>query len=123
MRRLFMPALALLVAIGFAAKAQADDQAKAIVEKAIKAHGGQETIDKFKGGYTKSKGKLELFGGIEFLQEVHFAYPDKFKEIAELEVMGQKIRTETIVNGEKALLKVNGNEMAIPDSAKDALKE
>src|SRR4051794_19263276 len=46
----------------------ADDDAKAIIAKAIKAHGGEETLAKFQAGQARNKGKIDLpgVGEVEF---------------------------------------------------------
>lgn len=113
----------VLVGLGLSPQARADDAAKAVIEKAIQASGGKEHIDKIKGGYSKSKGKLHILGGVDIVQEVHFAYPDKFRETAELEVMGQKIVTDTIINGGRISVKANGMDAPVPETIKDSIKE
>ena len=53
MRTLLIPALALAL---LAPSARAQDDAKAIIEKAIKAHGGADVLNKYKAGKGKVKG-------------------------------------------------------------------
>src|SRR5260370_37015563 len=94
-----LPALFLLSA----GVTRADDDPKAIVEKAIKAHGGAEKLMKYKASRMKGKGKVDTpVGELEFTQESASMLPDKIKEISEFEVMGQKVRTVTLINGDKA---------------------
>jgi hypothetical protein len=111
MRRLMLPFVVVGLLLGVAIQAQAQDDAKAILEKAIKAHGGEEALTKFKAGRARSKGTIELAGGISFTQETAFMLPDKFKETVDLEVMGQKVNTVTVFNGDKFSIKVNGMEL------------
>lgn len=124
---MFRP-LALLagVAVLFGtAPAKAADEPKDIIEKAIKAHGGADVLLKYKATQAKNKGKIDIpgVGEVEFTQENATMQPDKLKESLELTVAGQKVSVLTLVNGDKAVIEVNGKEIDIPDAAKDALKD
>src|SRR5579859_3921719 len=114
----------VLLALGTNVRA-ADDQPKDIILKAIKAHGGEESLTKNKAGTSKGKGKMKLpgVGEVEFTQDSAHMLPDKFKESIEMTVMGMNISVLTLVNGDKATLLINGKEMDLPDVAKEALKD
>ena len=103
----------------------ADDDAKAIIANAIKAHGGEEMLTKMKAGQTQNKGKMKLpgVGEVEFTQEISFLLPDKFKETLNLEIANQKVTVTTIVNGDKVSIDANGTAVDINDDIKKALKE
>jgi hypothetical protein len=60
MARLLCAWLTPVVMITLAAPAPADDSTRAIVDKAIKAHGGAKRLDQQKAIRSKSKGRLEL---------------------------------------------------------------
>jgi len=103
---------------------RAEDDPKAIVEKAIKAHGGAEKLMKYKASRMKGKGKVDTpVGELEFTQESAAMLPDKIKEVSEFEVMGQKVRTVTLINGDKASIEANGKEVPLKDEIKDAIRE
>jgi hypothetical protein len=114
----------VLVACAPAARA-ADDDPKDIIAKAIKAHGGEEFLTKHQAGQSRNKGKINIpgVGEAEFTQETAFMLPDKFKESMELKIAGQNISVLTLVNGDKAVIELNGKEIEIPDAAKAALKD
>src|SRR5262249_39105412 len=95
------------VVLLIAGPVRADDDAKTILEKAIKAHGGVDKLTKFKAGRMKAKGKVFSPAEIEFTQESWFLLPDKVKEVGEFEIMNMKIKTVTIINGDKLSLEVN----------------
>jgi len=103
----------------------ADDDPKDIVAKAIKAHGGEDVLGKNQAGQSKNKGKINIpgVGEVDFTQETSFMLPDKFKESMELKIAGQNISLQTLVNGDKATIEVNGKEVDVPDAAKAALKD
>ncbi len=126
MRRVFFSLLSVAVLFGCAAGARAaDDDAKAILAKAVKAHGGEEALTKFKASQSKSKGKLIIPGAgeVDFTQEVSMMQPDKFKETMELDVAGQKVTVVTIANGDKASIEAGGQDVPITDAIKAALKD
>jgi hypothetical protein len=117
--------LSAAVPLAFAPVARAEDTAKDIIEKAIKAHGGTELLTKNKAGQTKNQGKINIpgVGEVEFAQTSSFMLPDKFKEVLDMTIANMKVNVLTLVNGEKIVLEVNGKEIPIPDAAKAALKD
>ncbi len=102
--------------------ARADGEAEAIIDRAIKAYGGPEKL-KITSAQMKSKGTLEILGGIGFTQEVTFLLPDKFKEVMDLEVNGQKITAITVYNGTQAWVSTNGQTMELKDKLLDEIKQ
>lgn len=126
MSRLLTVSLSVAVLSVFApAVRAADDNPKDILAKAIKAHGGEEYLDKNKAGQLKSKGKINIpgVGETDFTQEVSFMLPDKFKDSLELKVMDKNITIFTLINGDKVTLEVNGNAVDAGDKVKDAMKD
>jgi hypothetical protein len=126
MRRTLLALLSLgVLCVLSAARAAADDDAKAILTRAIKAHGGEATLLKYQAGKFKNKGKLTLpgLGEIEVTQNVSYMLPNKFKETMEMEIAGTPIKTETIVNGDKMSIEANGKEVPISDAIKKALED
>src|SRR2546428_2116760 len=124
MGRLTVGCLAVAVMLGTSSLSQAQEEAKAIIEKAIKAHGGAEKLDKNKGVQAKSQGKVEILGNsVPFTQETTTSYEGKFKELFSLEVMGQKVNIITIYNGEHLWLKANGEDKELPDIVLEEVKD
>src|SRR6266581_4328348 len=97
--------LAAFVLVTVSGLVRADEQAdlKAIVDKAIKAHGGEEKLSKNKVISTKAKGKFYGFGedGIDFTQESAVQAPDKIRTKIEGEAMGNKFEFIQVIGGEK----------------------
>jgi hypothetical protein len=89
-----------------ASPARADDatDAKAIVEKAIKAHGGGEKLSKFKGETWTGKGTYYGMGdGLPFTGYFAVQWPDRFR----MEIEGAFI---IVVDGDKGWMKSGGGE-------------
>jgi len=121
MRLLSVPIAALLF-VGLAA-GQTQDEARALLDKAIKAHGGEEALKKHKAGTIRNKGRLELLGGIDIVQELSFMMPDKFREEVSFTVNGMDFKTVTVANGDKVGIEINGKKLPPDDNLKAALKE
>ena len=124
---MFRPAALMLsvvfpLALGSAARA-ADDP-KEIIAKAIKAHGGEEFLSKNKATQSKNKGKITIpgVGETEFTEEVMYMLPDKLKESLEMKIANQTINLQTLINGDKATVELNGKAIDLPDAAKDSIK-
>jgi hypothetical protein len=108
--------LALSAAALLAPAARAQDDAKAVVEKAIKAHGGAANLDKFKAGKGKLKGTILIMGQeIEVAGDMSFMYPDKGKAVLTLSVQGMKINITQLIAGDRVEVVVQGMKQPIPD--------
>src|SRR5436309_14000586 len=117
MRLLSIALLSAAALLGPASRGPAaDDDAKAIITKAIKAHGGEETLAKLQAGQARNKGKIDFpgVGEIEFNQEVSYMLPDKFKESLEMQIAGQKISVLTLASGDTISIEANGQKIDLP---------
>ncbi|HEV3443675.1 MAG TPA: hypothetical protein VG099_03475 [Gemmataceae bacterium] len=123
MRKLAMGCLTIALVLGTSSISRAQDEPKAILEKAIKAHGGAEKLNRLKAVQAKSKGNIQLFGGLDFTQEMTTSFDGKFKEVMNLEANGQKINVVTLYNGQKGALTLNGKEQELPEKVLEELKE
>ena len=112
---------ALVLSLVTAGRAQQDD-VKALLERAGKAHGGA-AVAKFTAGKTKNKGRIEIHNGLDFTQEISYQLPNKFREEMDLEVMGQKVKSVTVYDGTKGSIEINGKPLPLNDDIKNALKE
>lgn len=104
-------ALVGLFAVGLVGPARADEQAaKAIVDKAIKAMGGEERLAKVKAFSEKGKGTI-LFEGFElaFTFETTAKGRDQYRATYEGESNGEKFSGATVLDGDKGWKKVNDN--------------
>jgi outer membrane lipoprotein-sorting protein len=113
MRQLLCAFLTAGLLVGLVSRAPAADEARAIIDKAIKAHKGKAKAEKYTAIQTKCKGKLEIAGGIDFTQENSVQFPNKFKEVLEGEVMNQNFNSTTVYNGKDVWVKVNGEEVKL----------
>ncbi len=110
------------VLAGPAAAQDQDKEARAIVDKAIKAQGG---LDKLKGidkAFTaKGKGTINAMGmDIDFTIDVFQQPPDKSKAIINLSIAGQQLTITQVFNGKKGWVNFMGQ---TKDAEKDEIDE
>lgn len=123
MRHVRLPVLAFGFVFAAAVPARADDAADArvLVEKAVKAQGGQEKLEKFTATTTKFKGKFHGMGqAIDMTGEVITQGSDKVKVDVEVEAGGQKFRVVNVVAGDKGWTKLGDD---VKELDKDELAE
>lgn len=114
-----IPALVLLVC-AFPLRAQ--DDVKPILEKAIKAHGGEENLTKLTSMHAKGKGSIDVMGmTIEFTSESWTA-PNKLRTDLQMDVMGNKFALSQVANGDKAWVSAAGNTMNLEGGQLDEMK-
>jgi hypothetical protein len=108
--RTVLTAALLLAVTATAVRADESADAKAVIEKAIKAHGGLDKISKVKAVSMKMKGKLHLMGmDLDFTGASYLQDPDKLRNEVDLTIMGTEIKTAQIFNGDKGWATANGN--------------
>jgi hypothetical protein len=117
-------AVAAGLVLALSQPAVAADEAQAILDKAVKAHLGKAKKEKFTAYQHKTKGTLELMGkSLPFTQEVSIQFPDKFKEVMEIEIDGKNYTQITAYNGKEGWLTFNGENIKLDDKVQAALKE
>jgi len=94
-------ALALL---GLAPCARAQSTARAVIEKAVQAHGGVEQLAKLKALRIKSKGTAALLPGadpVAFTGETTAQMPGQIKNVMEFDLQGKKHTLVQVIDGDK----------------------
>ncbi len=117
--------LGLAAAVALVAPAPAQDDAKKVIEKAISAHGGAETLKKFKASKATMKGDLSVAGEeMTFEGTVASDHPGKHKVTVDAMVMGQKLTILQVADGEKAKNKVTfaGMDVPVGEEEKEEMK-
>jgi outer membrane lipoprotein-sorting protein len=124
MRKRFITVLTVGFLLAGASWASAQDDAKALLDKAVKAHGGPDKLNKIKAQQSKAKGSVETpIGKVEFAQESSFQYPDKFKEVSHANVNGMQIDVTTVYNGKEGWMNVMGQSMPLEGNILEAIKD
>src|SRR5438309_5901844 len=83
MRTSFLLPLGMVVLLaGPAGRAGAGDGARAVIDRAIRAVGGADHVDRAKAGRAQSKGTLRHGAStLDFTQETFYQWPDRFKGV------------------------------------------
>jgi hypothetical protein len=111
MQRFFSFVFAALVISGVADSGRADDaEVKAILDKAIKALGGEAKLGKLEAYSTKSKGTITFNGNDnQVATEATVAGLNRFRSEFEGEFAGNKVKGVVVLNGDKGWRKFNDN--------------
>jgi hypothetical protein len=114
--RIAIPALILLPPAPALAQ---PDAARAIIEQAIKAHGGEERLARNRADKVKLEGTLYSPGGTApFVAETTVQLPAQFKTTLEVRTPDGKTHTLVhLVNGDKVTVLVDGRVDKQPDPA------
>jgi hypothetical protein len=95
--------------------------ARTIVDKAIKAHGGGDTLKKYPGSVSTFKGTVSGMGmEIPMTGEISVFGATKVKVNITIDAGGQTLKIVNVVNGDKGWTKLND---AVTELDKDAVKE
>lgn len=115
--------LLLLAAVPVRAGDQAD--AKVILDKAIKAAGGEKKLAaRYKAGTSKGKGKINLMGTeIEFTFEAAVQPPKQSRRRSEGDFNGMKFERTEVLNGDKGWVAFMGNTEEMSEDQLAAAKE
>jgi hypothetical protein len=101
-----------------------DKAAVEVVKKAIEAHGGADTLNKYKASTMKMKGNVSIMGiDADFTGTVSYGLPDKFKMTMDADFMGMKLAIMQLANGKTVKITVNGMSAPISDAQKAELEE
>jgi hypothetical protein len=116
--------LGLVLAAPLMARADDDADMKALIEKAIKAHGGAEKLSKNKATTMKFKGKIyAVADGLDYTGEIAVQMPAQVRSDIMFETGGMKFAVVNLVNGDKGWISLNGKTDDMPKEAIDEAKE
>lgn len=115
---------ALAVAWLIVSTALAQDDAKAVVRKAIDAHGGSQLLDKYPAAKVRSKGTMTFLGQmVPFESTATYQMPDKMKEVQTVQVAGIKKNVTQLQVGDQVRIMLDGVEMKIEDKDKPKYRQ
>jgi len=108
--------LTICVALGAGRANAQETDAPAFLKKAIDAHGGAATLNKYHASATKFKGTVEILGQMrEFSGEMSCQGPDKFKIVSSLAINNQTLQFVHVCNGQKFWISELGKTKEITD--------
>jgi hypothetical protein len=83
-----------------------DKEARAILDKAIQAHGGEANLAKVKATYVKGTGTIHFGDGFPFTGEWYKMGTTHSKLVVDVTINGQMLRVTKVVNGDKGWQKI-----------------
>lgn len=115
-------AIGLVVLVGMAAQAPAQDKPADVVKAAVKAAGGEEVLKKYPAGSSTQKGTA-IFGGqsLPFTGSVVYAVPGRIKMELVLDAGAQKVTLVQVVNKGSVRHTENGKVIDVEGKAKAEL--
>jgi hypothetical protein len=113
----------LLLVVGLSAQ-DAPRDAKAIITRAIKEHGGEEKLKAFTKIASKVKGKMMLSEiEFDFTSEITYVSPDLLRMTMNTNIAGQKLEMIQVMNGKKFLNMTNGKKQPMKPAVEKELKQ
>src|SRR5881398_1576564 len=123
MRRLLTVSLLPCLLLGPARPAAAQDEARAVIDKAVAALGGEARLARYKARQNKTRGRLHFLGGAPFAQEVFYQSPGQIKEVLHAEANGKQTTIVTALDGDKGWVQAEGTVRPLDDRVLAELKE
>ncbi|MCI0380477.1 MAG: hypothetical protein L0215_23065 [Gemmataceae bacterium] len=123
--RILTATASALVALVLANRAGAqEDEARAVVEKAVKAHGGLEKIESVQAVSAKGKGVVSVMNmQIEFTLENNVQLPDRFRSDMQMQINNMNFPVVVVFNGKKAWVKAANMLMELDEKGIEGMKE
>jgi outer membrane lipoprotein-sorting protein len=113
--------MALTLAAAGAARADDKADARAVIDKAVKAMGGEEKLADMKAITFKAKGKFYGMGdAIEYTGDWDVQPPDKLRFQLDFDANGMKFTFVTVFDGKQGWVKINDQ---VTEMDKDAVEE
>lgn len=124
MNRTILPALAAGLLLGLTQGASAQDDVRAIIQKAIKAHGGEQKLARMKAVRDQAKGTMYLGDmAIAFTGESVYQLPSQLKNVIRVEVQNMKVTVIQVFDGDKGWVHNNGQTKPLEGPMLDSVKE
>jgi hypothetical protein len=108
MRVLLLCCFVAAALVGTAGRGRADTEADALLAKAIKAHGGEEALTKYKGVRLKLKAVLEGPDKTPKVWEHLFLAPNKYKDVREAFYLNRKVWSVYMTDGKEVWTYLEG---------------
>jgi len=118
--------LSVLLTLGAAHAARAQGDARELVERAIRAHGGDASVAKLKSARVRVEGEGEMAPGqppVAIALDDVWRMPDRYKSTLRLTLQGQKVTQTVCINGTDGWAEVNGLVQPIPPEGLKEMKE
>lgn len=93
---------------------RAQDAARALIERAVKAHGGAAALGRIRADKVKFKGTLILRGHTSpFVAETTMQLPSKYRHVIETNIDGDRHTIVSVLNGRKSYITLDGRMLPV----------
>jgi hypothetical protein len=107
-------AAATMVLIGALAARAQQDECRAVIDKAIQAHGGVK-VTKLRLSHVKFKGTIAMMGGLDFTGETFVHLPNRFKNVLQLEIKNMNLTLTQVFDGKKFWMNIMDKTIELDD--------
>ena len=123
MRTLIISTGTVALLLSGAGVARAQDEARAVVERAVKAHGGAEALARVKADRVKFKGTLVLRGhSVPFVADTTMQLPAQYRHFIETNDGVDKHTILHIINGDKVYVALDGQPIKLDAAALNEIR-
>jgi hypothetical protein len=123
MRTIIISTWTATILAGFSGVVRAQDNARALIELAIKAHGGADSLGRIHAYRVKYKGTLVSQGHTTpFIAETTVQLPSKKKDVIEVDANGDKHTIVHILNGNNIYITLDGRPVKAEPSQLDEIR-
>jgi hypothetical protein len=115
---------AVAISLAICGTASAGENPRLILERAIKAHGGEERLARIRSDRVKLKGTLLVDGrDMAFVGETLVQLPSQFKNVVQLDDGKRKYLVVQIVNGDQAWVTLDSQPQKLTANALAEMRE
>jgi len=107
-----------------AGRAPAEETPRALIEKAIRAHGGQEKLARYKAVRTKTRGSMDVNGiSVTYTSRAAAQLPSQLRNELSVSAGGIKVAALEVLSGDKAWLRAMGETQELSEERVAELRE
>jgi hypothetical protein len=113
-----------LVCLSWAGPVSAQETPQALIERAIRAHGGQERLAKARADRVKMKGTLAVgTARVPFVSTTTVQMPGQFKSVVEMTVSGKAHTIVHLVNGDSSAVTLDGKNQPLTPATRAQVRQ
>ncbi len=123
MRSMGIVALALILSPALGHRAPAEEGARAVIDRAIAAAGGEDRLGRFKAAEWTCKGTAHASIDLAFTDHCFAQWPEQFRNESAVEGGGQKFERTLILDDSQGWIKMEKDAVVMNDAARDEFRD
>jgi hypothetical protein len=117
-------ALTLVIVLGLGPAVMAQESARAVVERAIAAHGGPEKLARLRAERVRLRGVLYVGGSrVPFANEVTVQLPHSYRSVVEVKIGSGTQTVVHVLTGDEASITIDGQPQTVPATHRSQLRQ